>query len=44
MWDSSVLWELDRRDRYVEERIHTEETSIDGEMEVDGINEERGHR
>ena len=43
MWDSSGLGELDRKDKYVGECVHTEETSIDREMKVDGINEEREH-
>ena len=44
MWDNSGLGALDWKDGYVEEHIHTEETGVDGEMEVDAINEERKHR
>ena len=40
MWDSPGLGELDQKDLYVEEHIHMKETSVDREVEVDGIDEE----
>ena len=42
-WDSPGLGELDRKNLYVEERTYTEETSVDTELEVDGIDEEGEH-
>ena len=44
MCGSSGLGELDRKDKYVEEHTYTEETSVDREVEVDGIDEEGEHR
>ena len=43
-WDSPGLGESDWKGLYAEERIHTGETTVDTEVEIDGINEEGEHR